>query len=155
MTYAQWPEGTRSKVAVSWNLHRLMPSDMDFLIFLSSLAGIYGSSSQCNYSAGHTFQDALAQARTSAGCFNGTSVSLDLGWMHDIGVISEREEYQVVRENSRDMKPVYAADLLVLLDHYCDPETPRPQSAQDSQLLVGTVTPKTIAPATSKQYTGS
>ncbi|KAI1176830.1 hypothetical protein F4777DRAFT_233829 [Nemania sp. FL0916] len=141
MTFAQWSRTIKSKVDSSWNLHSLLPRNLDFFILLSSLAGIYGSTSQCNYAAGNTFQDALAQARTISG-FGRSSVALDLGWMQDIGIITERSEYRRHRDKVGDMGAVYAADLLALLDHYCDPAQPQLVGAQESQLLVGVLTPQ-------------
>ncbi|GAW27334.1 putative polyketide synthase protein [Rosellinia necatrix] len=138
MSHAQWTRGLRAKVDASWNLHRSLPHNMDFFILLSSLAGIYGSSGQGNYSAGCTFQDALARSRTAAG-YRG-SVSIDLGWMRTIGVIAENEEYRRNRRGLSDMGQVEEADLLAVLNHYCDPSGPS-HDADRSQVMVGVVTP--------------
>ncbi|KAJ4422555.1 putative PKS/NRPS-like protein biosynthetic cluster [Gnomoniopsis sp. IMI 355080] len=138
MTHAQWKTTIQSKIATSWNLHCLLPTDMDFFILLSSLAGIYGSVGQSNYAAGCTFQDALAEYRSSLGL--SSSISLDLGWMRTIGIVAEKEEYQRVRQRTRDMQPVEEADFLALLDDYCDPARGVLQP-QESQLLVGAITP--------------
>lgn len=138
MTYAQWSTTIGSKVKASWNLHELLPKDMDFFILLSSLAGLYGPVGQSNYAAGCTFQDALARARTAAG-FRG-SVALDLGWMATIGIIAEREDYQHNRKGAGDMAPVSAEDYMAVLERYCDPGLSALELWQ-SQLLVGPVTP--------------
>ncbi|KJZ70791.1 hypothetical protein HIM_09804 [Hirsutella minnesotensis 3608] len=141
MTHEQWTQTLRSKVATSRNLHRLLPRNMDFFILLSSLAGIYGSMGQANYAAGCTFQDELARYRTSIG-WGKTSVSLDLGWMRDVGIVAENSQfYKGKFERARGLNPVDAADLLALLDHYCDPALPAAVQVDDSQLLVGAVTP--------------
>lgn len=118
-----------------------MPRDMDFSILLSSLAGIYGSAVQANYAAGNTFQDSLARMRTAAGFKR--SVALDLGWMVDIGMLTETENEPLRRhrDNTQDMAPVRSTDLFVLLDHFCDPALPHLATLNDSQLLLGTVTP--------------
>ncbi|CAH0052187.1 unnamed protein product [Clonostachys solani] len=142
MTHAQWKTTIQSKVLSSWNLHELLPRDMNFFILLSSLAGIYGTMAQSNYCSGCTYQDALARMRHNQGL--GVSVSLDLGWMADVGIISERVEYQRNREATSDMAPVQGADLLAVLDHYCDPALPTSQSVQveeQCQLLLGALTP--------------
>ncbi|RYP64365.1 hypothetical protein DL771_008810 [Monosporascus sp. 5C6A] len=145
MTYTQWELTMQSKVDSSWNLHQQLPRDMDFFILLSSLSGIYGSLAQGNYAAGCTFQDALAQYRTVQGVGK-KSVSLDLGWMRDVGIVAEREDYRRNRANARDMNPVESADLIALLDFYCDPILPLPEGGcgKKSQLLVGAVTPVDI-----------
>lgn len=138
MTHIQWSRTIQSKVNASWNLHQLLPGDMDFFILLSSVAGIYGSPGQSNYAAGCTFQDALARSRASAG-YRG-SVSFNLGWMRTIGIIAETEEYHRNREHASDMAKVEESDLLSLLDHYCDPSL-HPLTAEQSQILVGALTP--------------
>ncbi|KAI0912489.1 KR domain-containing protein [Ustulina deusta] len=129
--FAQWSCTIKSKVDSTWNLHSLLPHNLDFFILLSSLAGVYGSTSQCNYSAGNTFQDALAKFRMKSG-FSGSSIAVDLGWMHDVGIIAERKEYRRHREKVGDMGAVYAADLLALLDHSCGPGQSPPNCAQES-----------------------
>lgn len=144
MTHEQWSATVSSKVTASWNLHSLLPRDIDFFILLSSLSGVYGAVGQSNYAAGCTFQDALARARTEAGGYGRCSVALDLGWMRTIGVIAESElsaEYLRNRELSRDSSAVEAEDLMALLEHYCDPGRSVPPG-DGSQLLVGPITPE-------------
>ncbi|KAF2965402.1 hypothetical protein GQX73_g8174 [Xylaria multiplex] len=136
MTYSQWQETINSKVQTSWNLHRLLPDSLDFFILLSSLSGIYGSISQPNYAAGCAFQDALARYRVEQGQ---TAVSLDLGWMRNIGVVAETAAYQQNRLIVYNMMPIDDSELMALLDLYCNPTASSP--VQHSQLLVGPVTP--------------
>ncbi|RYP05737.1 hypothetical protein DL764_003595 [Monosporascus ibericus] len=116
----------KSKVDSSWNLHQQLPRDMDFFILLSSLSGIYGSLVQGNYAVGCTFQDALAQYRIVHGVGK-KPVSLDLGWMRDVGIVTEREEYRRDRANVGDINPVESAELIALPDLYCDPILPLPE----------------------------
>ncbi|KAI1288683.1 hypothetical protein F5Y03DRAFT_80798 [Xylaria venustula] len=89
MTFEQWVTATRPKIQGSWNLHELLPENLDFFIQLSSLAGIIGSISQSNYSAGNTFQDALAQYRRAKGL---AAQSIDLGLMKEIGYAEEHKD---------------------------------------------------------------
>ncbi|KAH8889473.1 hypothetical protein GQ53DRAFT_869901 [Thozetella sp. PMI_491] len=138
MTHAQWSRTIRSKVNTSWNLHQILPQNLDFFILLSSIVGVYGSPGQGNYAAGCTFQDALARHRTATG--HRASVSLDLGWMRDDGVVHESADYQRRLANIASFKPVATADLLALLDYYCDPALP-PLTLDQSQVLVGVSTP--------------
>src|ERR1700722_10650329 len=73
----------------SWNLHELLPLNLDFFILLSSLAGIIGSVSQANYAAGNTYQDALVNYRHAKGL---PAQSIDLGLMKGIGYVEEHKE---------------------------------------------------------------
>ncbi|KAI1113668.1 hypothetical protein F5Y14DRAFT_441759 [Nemania sp. NC0429] len=136
MTHSQWQETLRSKVQTSWNLHHLLPDSVDFFILLSSLSGVYGSISQSNYAAGCAFQNALARYRMGRGQ---TALSLDLGWMRNIGVVAETVAYQENRLIVYNMMPIDDTELMALLDLCCNP---RAFSLERyDQLLVGPVTP--------------
>lgn len=109
---------------------------------MSSVAGIYGLPGQSNYAAGCAFQDALSRHRTATG-YPGISVSLDLGWMRDDGAIHEPADLKRRFTSASDMKPVATADLLAVLDHYCDPLLPSLDQDR-SQLLIGLTTPDEV-----------
>jgi len=59
---------------------------MDFLVFLSSAAGVIGNRGQSNYAAGNAFQDALALYRSARGM---RTVSLDLGPIIGAGMVDQ------------------------------------------------------------------
>ncbi|KAI1151541.1 hypothetical protein F4825DRAFT_354477 [Nemania diffusa] len=137
MTYAQWILTINSKVQSSWNLHDMLPGDLDFFVLLSSLAGICGTVAQSNYAGGCSAQDALARYRTAHGK---KAVSFDVGWMRNIGIIAEKESYQRNRQQAADMQQIDDTELLALLSFYCDPELPL-LSVAKSQILIGLLTP--------------
>jgi acyl carrier protein len=137
MAHAQWELTINSKVHTTWNLHNLLPDDIDFFVCLSSICGIMGSLGQCNYAAGCTFQDAIAQYRVSQGK---KAVSVDVGWIRDIGIISEKELYQEHRRKARDLRELDGIALIALLSMYCDPSLPL-LSLPKSQILIGLATP--------------
>ncbi|CAH0052191.1 unnamed protein product [Clonostachys solani] len=85
----QWNSVLRSKVNTTKNLHQYLPSDLDFFICLSSVAGIIGSRGQSNYNSGNTFQDAFVHYRRSIG-LPGSSINLSL--VTDVGVATEKNE---------------------------------------------------------------
>lgn len=143
MTHSQWSLNIQSKVHTSWNLHQLLPKDMDFFILLSSLMGVYANPSQSNYAAGCVFQDTLARLRSAQGMR--ASVSLDIGYMRSVGYVARRSaESQVIRANARKLAPIETEELLQILDHYCDPALP-PLDETHSQLLVGARTARDYA----------
>ena len=87
MNHDDYNAVVRPKVLGSWNLHHQSLSlDLDFFILLSSLTGIVGNTSQCNYAAGNTFEDALARHRTSLAL---PALSIDLGAVNSVGYVSE------------------------------------------------------------------
>jgi hypothetical protein len=91
MNHEAWEAVIKAKIDGSINLHNLVPNqqDLDFFILLSSVVGIVGNTGQANYSAGCTFQDALARHRVSQGL---CGTSLNLGMIQSAGYASENPE---------------------------------------------------------------
>ncbi|RYP51218.1 hypothetical protein DL768_003424 [Monosporascus sp. mg162] len=137
MTYSQWERTIGSKVQSSWNLHTLLPENLDFFILLSSIAGVAGTIGQSNYAAGCAFQDALARYRTAN---NLKSLSIDLGVMQNVGVVAETESLQKTFEQTLSITQIEEKEFLALLDMFCDPTRPLPPGAK-SQVTMGIATP--------------
>ncbi|KAF2729917.1 ketoacyl-synt-domain-containing protein [Polyplosphaeria fusca] len=90
MSLSDYTTGLRPKVQGTWNLHKAFSSaPVDFFVILSSIAGVIGIASQCNYGAGGAFQDALAAYRTSHGM---PCVSIDIGAVKNVGYVAEHDE---------------------------------------------------------------
>lgn len=136
MTWEQWDAAIRAKVPSTWNLHEQLPVGLSFFVILSSFAGVAGSMGQSNYAAGNTFQDGLAAHRIALG---EKAVSIDLGYMEDIGAIAENTASAKGKELASDLSPVFEKDFLALLDHFCDPSLVL--SPEQSQAIIGLVTP--------------
>ncbi|PVH77199.1 putative polyketide synthase [Cadophora sp. DSE1049] len=83
------------KVQGTWNLHKVLPRNMDFFIMLSSVSGVIGNASQSAYAAAGTFMDAFAVYRNSLGL---PAVTLDLGVITGIGYLSENQELAAAME---------------------------------------------------------
>ncbi|KAH3970822.1 hypothetical protein HBI56_188080 [Parastagonospora nodorum] len=108
------------------NLHELLPADMDFFILLSSFCEIDGNLGQCNYSAGNTFEDALARYLASKGQ---KAVSVDLALIAEAGWANQN--YRVVTESLRaGHGGVKQEQLMAMLDALCEPTYDYQQSAQ-------------------------
>jgi NADPH:quinone reductase-like Zn-dependent oxidoreductase len=117
MTHEAWKAATAPKIQGSWNMHALLPADMDFFVGLSSAAGVAGGRGQANYAAGNTFIDALMRHRVSRGMSGAT---LDLGVFFNVGFMLESADLQA-RWKGREHLAVTEADLFALLDGYCTP----------------------------------
>ncbi|KUL87368.1 hypothetical protein ZTR_04649 [Talaromyces verruculosus] len=89
MTYQQWLGAVNPKVKGTWNLHKALPSTLDFFVMLSSAVALGGNVGQSNYSAACAFQDALAHYRTSHGL---ATHSINVGAIVEIGYVSENPE---------------------------------------------------------------
>jgi acyl carrier protein len=139
MTYSEWESSIRSKTRTSWNLHSLLPKNLDFFILLSSLSGIVGTIGQANYAAGNSYQDSLAYYRTSHGQ---KAVAIDLGLMSNIGIVAENETFRQKRHDNliSSIAEVSEEELLALLDIYCDPNLEILPPSK-SQVLVGLMPP--------------
>lgn len=88
MSYNDWTTPIKPKVQGTWNIHNYFSKErpLDFMIFCSSVSGIYGNPSQAQYAAGNTYLDALAHYRRSQGL---KAISVNLGIMRDVGVVAE------------------------------------------------------------------
>lgn len=128
MSYEAWQESLASKVAGTWNLHEALPRGMDFFIMLSSVASTCGTRGQANYAAGNAFQNAVAHYRVSVG---ERATALALGPFFDVGVMSDNNSLQ---SRFNGASGVTEAELLALLDYYCD--SARPLDPSDCEPVV-------------------
>ena len=115
MDYETFTLATRPKVQGSWNLHELLPRDLDHFIMLSSATGILGNRSQGNYAAGNTFQDALARHRRSQGLAAST---LDLGTVLSVGYVAENLERVAMAKHLNTVLEVIREDEIHALMEY-------------------------------------
>ena len=132
MSFQQWEAAVKPKVDGSWNLHSLLPKDLDFFILLSSVSGIYGQHGQSNYAAASTYLDALALYRVALGQ---TGVSLDLGAMVDDGYLAENQDVKDKILSYGSMMPITRNYLDNLLDYYCS--SSRALTQTECQSIVG------------------
>ncbi|KAI9035970.1 putative polyketide synthase [Aspergillus affinis] len=133
MQYDDWITPLKAKVAGSWNLHKALPSDLDFMILSSSVNGVFGSPGQANYAAGNTFNDALAEHRLRNGQ---KAVSLDLGSLITEGVVAESPVIMAFVRRFGHLMEITHEELLTILDHYCNPDLPT-LTPDQAQAIVG------------------
>lgn len=89
MAHAQWDAPMAAKLHGTRNLDALFrgpgAADLDFFVMLSSVTGVLGSHGQANYTAGSTYQDAVARRRAAAGL---PGVAIDLGAVLGAGFVA-------------------------------------------------------------------
>lgn len=85
MDIQSWHIAVRPKVQGTWNLHHVLPQDMDFFVLFSSVAGTYGYYGQSNYASANTFLDAFVQYRQRLGL---AASVIDIGPVDEVGYIS-------------------------------------------------------------------
>jgi NAD(P)-dependent dehydrogenase (short-subunit alcohol dehydrogenase family) len=84
MSQEKWHVAVGPKVKGTGNLNELFQdSDLEFFIILSSATCILGNGGQANYTAGGSYQDALAWNRISKGL---PAVSINIGSVPAVGV---------------------------------------------------------------------
>lgn len=52
LPFEGWDSVTRNKIQGGLNMHNLLPTDMDFMVFISSLSVVMGQAMQSNYASG-------------------------------------------------------------------------------------------------------
>lgn len=94
----QWEQTLEAKVRTTLNLHRasLVDAPALFIVF-SSLASLLGNRMQAAYATANSYQNAFAHLRRSQGL---ASVSIALGPVSEIGVLSENSSLKSIYINS-------------------------------------------------------
>ncbi|TEA20888.1 Highly reducing polyketide synthase gloL [Colletotrichum sidae] len=137
MTLPQWQAATAPKIRGTWNLHRVLPADMDFFVLFGSVSGVHGYPGQANYAAANTFLDSFAQYRRGLGL--ACSV-LDLGGVEDVGYVSRAQDVEDVMRKA-GAKLVSESDMLMGLQLAIAQSRPTSQGdgqgAFSGQVVVG------------------
>ena len=107
MTYDKWLGATQCKIAGTWNLHSMLPNDMDFFIMLSSVVSVIGNTGQANYAAGNSYLDALAHLRRNKGM---AATSLNVGLVSDATHFTEDFSVEDFLALYGHLVPVQVAD---------------------------------------------
>jgi acyl carrier protein len=141
MTVEDWHAAVRPKVQASWNLHEALPKDLDFFILLSSSSGMVGNRGQANYSAGNSYQDALARHRVLNGL---KATSLDLGTILSVGFIAENTDADLNTDRrSRGFSSMREEEYHAMLDELCNPHLEQP-SLLKAQISLGFQIPENL-----------
>lgn len=119
MPIENWHASLSPKLAGSWNLHQLLPSDLDFFILFSSSTGIMGSFGQSNYTAGNTYLDALAAHRVKNGQ---RAISIAFSMVTGVGWVAENAQVQALLKARGMLEEVTLDDIYELLRFCCNPE---------------------------------
>ncbi len=133
MKFKDWQSGVDCKTIGSWNLHKTLPSGMDFFVLLSSVSGIVGLRGQANYNVGNTYEDALARYRVAHG---EKAISLDLGAMVDDGTLAEHPDRLQRVLTYGALHPINRRRYFGILDYYCNPSMPI-LTPCESQVVIG------------------
>jgi acyl carrier protein len=126
MTFDQWKRATLPKLIGTTNLGKLLPENLSFFVLLSSVTGVAGHSSQANYAAGNTFQDAFARHRVVNGQ---AAISIDLPAVTGAGVVANDDSARK-RIEALGSKSISIQSILNLLDKVIHRRSITPDEAQ-------------------------
>lgn len=132
MTAEQWHQAVDVKVGGSDNLWEVLTSKsptLDFFVMLSSIVSFTGMKGQANYSAGNSYQSAMARQLSSQGH---NVVALNAPVLDDAGMVAERPALRTYLL-SVGWSFMSSRELLNALDYYCHPGTKL--SAEEAQLV--------------------
>ena len=137
MSFKDFQAVVKPKVQGSWNLHKILPKDLDFFILLSSVTGLIGNIGQANYASANTYLDGLARYRVQNGQ---KAISIDLGPVSGFGYAA-RQEGLIDSLRLMGLKPIQEKDLHALLESYCDASLPVLEPPRH-QIVLGLGSPK-------------
>jgi acyl carrier protein len=150
MAHETFQLAVKPKVQGSWNLHELLPRDMDFFILLSSATGVLGNRSQANYAAGNTYQDFLAQYRRSIGL---PASTIDLGTVLSVGYVAENRDKAIVAKHLGTVLEVIREDEIhILLEYLMDPRCAPPAQLVSGLTNAATYQKRGVPPPTYLSY---
>ncbi|KAF2136192.1 uncharacterized protein K452DRAFT_302958 [Aplosporella prunicola CBS 121167] len=95
-TYEDWQIVTGPRVQGAWNLHELLPGNLDFFISLSSFLGDTGNAGQGIYAGTASFYDAFTQYRNARGQH---SVSVALPVVLDVGFVADNNLSDILKQS--------------------------------------------------------
>jgi short-subunit dehydrogenase len=113
MTFSQWDEVVKPKVAGAWNFHNaLLDTPLDFFIALSSAAGAVGNRGQAAYAASNAFLNSFVQYRVQLGL---PASSIDLTAVSDVGYLAENTERQAQVAENLGSETIEETEVLALI----------------------------------------
>lgn len=132
MTLEEYYTAVKPKVHASWNLHNVLPKDLDFFVLLSSISTVWGNRGQANYNIGNAFQDALARYRV----LNGWRAHvIDVGMILSVGYVAENKEELVDLMRHIGAEGAREEELHAILNEMCEPPKVADGEAGPSSLL--------------------
>lgn len=140
MSYEQWRTSVEPKVQGTYNLHTMLPKGMDFFLMLSSIGGAIGSTTQANYAAGCSYQDALTHHRIRVG---EKATTFNLGFMLDEGVLTENAKMMTILQRTGYLIGIKQRELYALLEHHLDPSLGLSTSLK-AQVMIGVDVPASL-----------
>nr|UVI57908.1 polyketide synthase [Aspergillus pulvericola] len=132
MTHTQFLSAITPKVQGTINVAAaLSNSPLDFLILLSSSAGIIGNRGQANYSAANAFLDAFAATLVQKG-YPATSISL--GSVLSVGWVAENQDRLPI---ALSYGAISESLLLSIMEYHMDPRWCAAQSPETCHTVAG------------------
>jgi NAD(P)-dependent dehydrogenase (short-subunit alcohol dehydrogenase family) len=126
-----WTPSLKPKIDGTWNLHHMLPHDLDFFILYSSMVGVFGNEGQAAYGAASAFQDAFANYRNSIGL---PATCIDLGMVTGVGYVAERSDLKRTLEE-RGFEGITEEECMAIIESAM--MTPRRAPGADGAIMTG------------------
>jgi NAD(P)-dependent dehydrogenase (short-subunit alcohol dehydrogenase family)/aryl carrier-like protein len=141
MDYMDWNTAVAPKVTGTWNIHQVFNHhNLEFLVLMSSIAGIRGYPGQANYAAANSFLNAFTHYRHA--CGHPCSV-VNLGVMDEVGFVA-RTPFVLQRFREQGTHILTVQDLLdsihIAITHQHPVNNTNPPAHSSTHLHVGFVT---------------
>lgn len=89
MDHQSWTAALTPKVQGTWNLHQVLPADLDFFVMFGSNSGTLASYGQANYAAANAYLDAFVHFRHAIGL---PASVLDIAAVGDVGYVANTKD---------------------------------------------------------------
>ncbi|KAH9827289.1 polyketide synthase [Teratosphaeria destructans] len=150
MLWEDYQIAVKPKVQGSWNLHQVLPKDLDFFVMLSSATGMLGNRAQANYAAGNVFQDQLAYHRRSLGL---PASTLDFGTVLSVGYVAENKgRVAVARHAGITLELTREEEVHALVELLIDPRNDPPPQLVAGLTTMDTYRSRGVPPPTYLSY---
>ncbi|KAL4874704.1 hypothetical protein BJY04DRAFT_233401 [Aspergillus karnatakaensis] len=89
MDHEHWSAAVTPKVKGTWNLHEVLPADLDFFVMFGSTSGTLGAYGQANYAAANSFLDSFTHYRHGLGL---PAAVIDIAAVGDVGYVAQTKD---------------------------------------------------------------
>jgi hybrid polyketide synthase/nonribosomal peptide synthetase ACE1 len=141
MTFENMERAVRPKVLSSKHMDEIFGSELDFFVFLSSLAAVNGIPGQSNYAAANMYMASLAAQRRKRGA---AASVIHLGMIMGVGYVERVGRAAGARLQSYTYPPIPEHEFLQVLGQAVQSGSPDDSGSPDGgrpEMIIGMISP--------------